>query len=252
VYVGGSDGEGTPRSPARLIRVDISRMFDAHALYGFSNQQADNSNILGATVGSVALKNPRNLTGRYVPPFNFFVDPTSYFNLIRDPDNIFLNDATILLSNVTAFINNGLNARWVSFTDVLDDSVDQHRAIAFKDPLTGKSRLVFGDDQGIFSGIDRGDGTLLRSIGGVAEGAATPNGVPLATGTRNGNLQITQFYYGAAQPSILAAEIAQSLFYATAQDDGAPKSVADILRTGNLAWRGIGGDGTGVATDQTG
>ena len=38
----------------------------------------------------------------------------------------------------------------------------------------------------------------------------------------NGNLQITQFYYGAAQPSTLAAQIAGALFYGSAQDNGGP------------------------------
>ena len=40
--------------------------------------------------------------------------------------------------------------------------------------------------------------------------------------SRNGNIQITQFYYGAAQPSNLAAQIAGALFYGQAQDNGQP------------------------------
>ena len=46
---------------------------------------------------------------------------------------------------------------------------------------------------------------------------------------RNGNLQITQFYYGAAQPSNLAAQIAGALFYGSAQDNGGPVSDPNIL-----------------------
>ena len=42
--------------------------------------------------------------------------------------------------------------------------------------------------------------------------------------SRNGNLQITQFYYGAAQPSNAAALIAGALFYGSAQDNGGPFS----------------------------
>src|SRR5207253_1886832 len=71
-------------------------------------------------------------------------------------------------------------------------------------------------------------------------------------GTRNGNLQITQFYYGATQPSGLAAQIAGALFYGQAQDDGFPASDPNILDNGNLSWSGPEGDGGGIATDQTG
>src|SRR5439155_12920298 len=67
-----------------------------------------------------------------------------------------------------------------------------------------------------------------------------------------GNLQITQFYYGASQPSNLAAQIAGALFYGQAQDDGFPKSNSNVLDGGNIAWNGPEGDGGGVATDQTG
>ena len=49
-------------------------------------------------------------------------------------------------------------------------------------------------------------------------------------GSRNGNLQITQFYYGAAQPSRLAAQIAGALFYGQAQDDGFPRSSSERPR----------------------
>ncbi len=253
VYVGGADGDGASRSEGRLIRVDTSRMFDAHCFCPYSNQLPDGGSILWPTAGPAVLRNVLGLPFRFINPLGTGIDTTQITNLVRDPDNPFLNDAQILLSNVTAFNNNGINARWPTFTEVLEDSVDQHRAIAFRDPVTGKARLVFGDDQGIFSGIDNGDGTLMRTIGAVGQvGGTTAGGVQVPTGSRNGNLQITQFYYGASQPSVLAAEIAQSLFYGTTQDNGAPKSVADVLRTGNLAWRGIGGDGTGVATDQTG
>ena len=70
--------------------------------------------------------------------------------------------------------------------------------------------------------------------------------------SRNGNLQLTQFYYGAVQPSQLAADIAGALFYGMAQDNGFPASPSNLLTTGNLNWTGSTGDGTGVATDQTG
>ena len=91
-----------------------------------------------------------------------------------------------------AFANSGAGVKWIPF-DV--GGTDQHRSIAFRDPVTGKTRLIFGDDQGVFTTVDNGDGTMISGIG-TAQSVA---------GARNGNLQITQFYYGAAQPSQSAA-----------------------------------------------
>ena len=55
---------------------------------------------------------------------------------------------------------------------------------------------------------------------------------------RNGNLQITQFYYGAAQPSSAAAQIAGALFYGSAQDNGGPVSDPSVISNGNISWSG--------------
>ena len=57
------------------------------------------------------------------------------------------------------------------------------------------------------------------------------------TGNRNGNLQLAAFYAGAAQPSVLAADIAGALFYGATQGTGAhAQSAGDLLTTGNLDW----------------
>ncbi|MFM8274632.1 MAG: beta strand repeat-containing protein, partial [Gemmata sp.] len=119
----------------------------------------------------------------------------------------------------------------------------QHRMISYVDPLTGRGRLVFGGDQGVFTGVDDGTGGLVRLLG--------TNTVP--TGTRNGNLQLAQFYGGATQPSLLAASIAGALFYGGSQDNGSPASAPDILQTGNLNWNPPTlGSGSDFGTDQTG
>jgi hypothetical protein len=101
----------------------------------------------------------------------------------------------------------------------------------------------------------RGDGTLVRSIGDVAD-VGTPGGnTPVVNFSRNGNLQLTQHYYGASQPSELAALVAGALFYGQDQDTGFPRSTPTVLQTGDIRWNGAGGgrgDGSGVATDQTG
>src|SRR5206468_3079792 len=103
-----------------------------------------------------------------------------------------------------------------------------------------------GDDNGVRSVVDNGDGTATLNTGiGFA---------PVAPSSRNGNLQIAQFNYGAVQPSQLAADVAGALLYGTAHNNGFPVSAPDLLQTGNLDWDGVGAvaNGTGVATDQTG
>ena len=95
---------------------------------------------------------------------------------------------------------------------------------------------------GVWSVLDN-NGTFETQIG---------NSTPLAGVDRNGNLQITQFYYGAAQPSSAAAQIAGALFYGSAQDDGGPASPANLVSSGNITWSGPGGDASGVGTDQQG
>ena len=53
---------------------------------------------------------------------------------------------------------------------------------------------------------------------------------------RNGNLQLTQFYYGAAQPGYAEAAAADALFYGAAADNGEPSSDPNVLTDGNLQW----------------
>ena len=226
VYLGGTrDGQ-----PTGLLRIDTSAISDAHSDY-LANDRSGVATLQVNSTDAVALKVA--VTG--------FVD-TPTINLIRDPANPLGGNATFYIHNTASFANTGAGVKWIPFDKALGGSTDQHRAIAIRDPLTGHARLIFGDDQGVFTAVDLGDGTLSNGIGSQA-------GV---TGSRNGNLQITQFYYGAVQPSNLAAQIAGALFYGSAQDDGSPRSTANELSTGNLSWAGPGGDYTGVATDQTG
>src|SRR5262249_41812094 len=119
---------------------------------------------------------------------------------------------------------------------------DYHRVYTMVDPTTGLPRIIFGNDQGVWSGLDN-NGTYQYQIGSSTN---------LPGVDRNGNLQITQFYYGAAQPGGAAAQVAAALFYGSAQDNGGPASAANLLTTGNIRWSGPGGDATGVGTDQQG
>ncbi|MFO0907024.1 MAG: Ig-like domain-containing protein [Isosphaeraceae bacterium] len=253
VYLGGTaDG-----NPTGLIRVDISGLSDPHSYYLGMDRPDGGTLYVNSTDAMTLKQNP-------LPADNWFTffgpgdfdprtDPSTAFgafgvywgrtvNLVRDPANPMGGNATFYANNVTQFANSGVGAKWIGFDQVLQGSTDQHRVLAFRDPLTGHARLIFGDDQGVFSGVDNGDGTLSTGIGTSVA----------ATGSRNGNLQITQFYYGASQPSSAAAQIAQALLYGQAQDDGFPVSDPNVLTNGNIAWVGPAGDGTGVATDQTG
>ena len=116
--------------------------------------------------------------------------------------------------------------------------------MTFVDPLTGHARLIIGDDQGVYTAVDD-DGTFGTGASARHRSASRPS--------RNGNLQITQFYYGASQPSSRWPPArSAALFYGQAQDNGFPRSDPDILNNGNITWSGGLGDGTGVATDQQG
>jgi subtilisin-like proprotein convertase family protein len=232
VYLGGTaDG-----NPSGLIRVDVSAISDPYAFF-LANDRSDGGTLeVNSTIGVALKQNPLPGVSGFDPRSN----PT--INMTRNPANP-LGNSTFYVNNTVSFANNGSGVKWIPFDSVVAGSTDQHRVIAIRDPLTGHARLIFGDDQGVFSGVDNGDGTLSAGIGT----ALAP------TGSRNGNLQITQFYYGATQPSTSAAtQIANALFYGSAQDDGAPHSTGDVLSTGNLFWTGPGGDYGGVVTDQTG
>jgi subtilisin-like proprotein convertase family protein len=235
VYIGGTN-DGAPTPAGGLIRVDTTTIEDPHDFTAYNNHKNDGGKTIFTTAGGLQVKSPGTGYG-----LTSVGGTTPYLNLIRDPGGPFFN-STILVNNASSFANTGGDVRWMPFNDVLGGSTDQHRVVSFRDPLTGHARLIFGDDQGVFTGVDMGDGTLSTGIGTASS----------VTGSRNGNLQITQFYYGAAQPSVLASEIGGALFYAMAQDDGFPASDPRVMINGNLNWTGPGGDGTGVATDQTG
>ncbi len=251
VYVGGTN-DGTRQPAGGLIRVDTTGLHDGNALIGFDESNPDGGLIESATIGGATIKNFKSTFGLYdsqlFKQFGVKIPTTfnsqSYLNLLRDPDNPFLSDATLLPKNVGRFTNDGSDIKvWQPFQTLGQGSTDIHRLLTFRDPLTGLTRLIVGDDQGVFTGVDGGSGTLLQNIGGLAT---------IPTGSRNGNLQITQMYFGATQPSVLAAELAGALFYSSDQDTGFPKSDPHILSDGNLLWVGPAGDGTGAATDPTG
>ncbi len=225
VYLGGDHSDGD----TGLIRIDTTNIWDAHSLAAYSNFPNDGGTIDLNSTGPAKVDS--NILGLY--------PSDSYLNLIRYPGDPFETDATIDVFNYASFTNNGAGVTWIPF-DM--SGTDYHRVVTMIDPTTGLPRLIFGNDQGVWSVLDN-NGTFETSIG---SSTPTPNL------DRNGNLQITQFYYGAAQPSNAAAQIAGALFYGSAQDNGGPVSDPNILTNGDITWSGPGGDATGVATDQQG
>jgi subtilisin-like proprotein convertase family protein len=236
-------------SDTGLIRIDTTNIWDAHNLDA-TTYSANN----GAEV-TLTAHGPANFTtfletpGWLVPPFGF-IDPTPYLNFIRDPQAPFLAyDSTLLVTDYTSFQNNGAGVTWIPF-DVPGSGYQA--SVAEIDPTTGLPRLIFGNSQGIWSVLDN-SGVVQTSNGSSVD---TQNAVPDVN--RNGNIQLTQFYYGAVQPSSAAAQVAGALFYGAAQDNGAPSSDPNILSNGNLTWNGTSPfisqvlNSSGVGVDQQG
>ena len=76
-----------------------------------------------------------------------------------------------------------------------------------RDPLTGHARLIFGDDQGVFSGVDNGDGTLSAGIG------TARFGVEYALGLEDADVRIGGGVLG-AMPGPADREVADLRGYA--------------------------------------
>jgi subtilisin-like proprotein convertase family protein len=328
VYLGGA-GDAAPPPIQGMVRVDITRLHDPHNETAYDSTNPDGGRYLNGagptgtfppSVGSVIpaqippapppagvgpgapvpfysptgvyQQTPDGSGGTVVtppdvlPPYFQFVP---YVNLVSDPYNPFLTNATILTTGLTqtlpvpgSFTNDGQDASYMAFNEGLHGSSGLHRLIVVKDPVTGRSRLIFGDNQGVFTSVDLGNGQLIQSIGEVTNPDDPSGNQVVVSGSRNGNLQIAQFYYGAAQPSVLAAEIAAAipgsggLFYGNSMENGFPVSDPHLLANGNISWLGplqpppplpttlppnspvpnpglvVPGYGTGIATDQTG
>ena len=174
-------------------------------------------------------------------------------NFIRSPQDPFLANATLDVFDYSTFTNNGAGVTWIPF-DL--GGTDNQTITTMVDPLTGLPRIIVGNAQGIWTALDN-DGTFETQVGQSASGVqlGSPSD-PLANVDRNGNLQITQFYYGAVQPSTAAAQIAGALFYGSSQDNGGPVSDPNIISDGNITYfqaaSDYTGDAVGVATDQQG
>ena len=295
VYLGGlGAGNDVARPIGGLVRVDTTMVNSQQTFVFYDNSaggvgaQPQVQTLTGGAIGvpnpftglpnrlrgslNVALNDPNGgIYERYDTTAVGLV-PSGFLNLLRDPNNPFLSNSTLRVNNTDqqlGFTNNGNNATYMPFLQFIQPenggiapvplAVNIHRLISIVDPVTKTARLIAGTDQGVYSGVDAGDGTLSTGIGGSRSVARS----------RNGNLQIGQYYSGAVQPSQIAADVARAMFYAMSRDNGFPVSAANELTTGNSNWAGQlfnpgvidvtravpeyrAGSGTNVVVDQTG
>jgi subtilisin-like proprotein convertase family protein len=175
---------------------------------------------------------------------------SNYLNFFRDPNHPFVNPSSLQMINIKSFNNVGTGAIYSGFNYFIDNSTNFHVLLATVDPTTGQPRLILGDDQGVFTGLDNGSGGANPGITGPGinggavpaqtadneDVAGTQDGVAIS-GTRNGNLQLDQFNASSAQPSTLAADVADALYYGTGAWTGSPQSTSSILTTGDITWQ---------------
>ncbi len=240
IYLGGLKAG----NEAGLIRLDTTDVADPHN-FTTSDTNNDGGTLQTATTG------PVTLNGLGLHGYNPLANPT--LNLLYQPGNVLSGDATIVVSDASGFSNSGNGVKWIPF-DLPGNSVDQHRLAIMIDPTTGLPRLIIGDNNGVFTGVDNNgtfvtgstgknaNGVFTTGINGVSVAGNFVNGIgthSIALGSRNGNLSITQFYDGAAQPSSAAAQVAYvqnlidaGLLYATSQSNGSVYSPTGILTTG--------------------
>ena len=129
-----------------------------------------------------------------------------------------LVNATLNVNNNTlSFINDGTGVTWSQFDEPLKanagdvtGSTNVHDAIDYVDPITGDVRLIFADDEGVFTALVNPDGTLNNGIGSDVA----------ANYSRNGNLQDEQFF-DLGGPALLHRHVEAAegaLFYASGPD----------------------------------
>ncbi|MFO0805148.1 MAG: proprotein convertase P-domain-containing protein [Gemmataceae bacterium] len=263
------------------IRLDLTTMSDAHNFTFYDNSDPGFVGAGGVQTSTVGGFQPRTAGARGAVRIggsnSNYVDSNGvaigFLNLFggRDYNQPFITNSVVRVRNTGdepntllagSFVNNGTDISWSPFEDIFQtevpgqtgsartqnrfDGANTHAIVSFTDPVTGKTRLIFGTDDGVFTGVDSastiGTGTLSDGIGFSSA----------VKGNRNGNLQVSQFWSGAVQPSQLAADLAGALFYGMGDQSGFPVSSPNILASGDLNWRGPTGDGVSVLVDQAG
>ncbi len=274
VYLGGSSKYDT----SGLLRVDTTGIADAHAFYmsntdpegislgglivpndyKFGGQTTIWNNWAGFTQIPVTIpQGPVLDDNPGAPPTTSADNPfspvyTPYINLIANPLKPFVAGSTILTTTAAEITNDGAKAKWTTFDQALKPSTfdttasdpwsvpttNVHQIITMVDPITGKTRLIFGDDNGVFTAVDNGTGTLIGSIGSTGTPSTTSGDVQVPTGSRNGNLSDIQFYYGAAEPSTTAAQASalKGLYYGVTKGDGLVYANSSVISKGQTGY----------------
>jgi subtilisin-like proprotein convertase family protein len=231
VYLGGTQNG---RANSGMIRIDATTVFDTHAVVAYDSSRPDGGQTLYSTVG------------RMVPDPDFLSYPiTGFINVVFNPGNPFVTGSAYGQRGIHAETNDGSGVKWTPFNSILDGATNLHLALSVIDPQTGRARLIFGTDDGVYSGVVAPDGSLVTNVGGTA--------VPI--GARNGNLQIVQDYSGAAQPTTSVPAQVAALIYGNTQSLGETSTSLGVVGTGQIAGLGNSrgeADGTGIATDQQG
>jgi hypothetical protein len=230
VYFGGSSDGG---NTSGLVRIDTTNILDSHNLVSYSGSRNDGGALQINSTGAAAVKTNQNGPATLLSQATIIFNPLTtngYLNLIGDPNQPFATNATLLVFNTANFTNDGSGVTWLPMDqfiqanpDDLSPSTNIHSLISYVDPITGATRLIIGDDQGIFTGVDE-NGTLSPGVGN----AVSPSY------TRNGNLQVTQFYYGSIEPSLAAATNTGALIYGNGQSVGLTAGDPSVLGNGNL------------------
>ena len=234
VYVGSGD---------RMLRIDLTKLSDPYALVGYNNSNADGGLIQYNTTGPATTSVNHGVfdskTGNAIPS-------ADYLNLTVDPNNPFFSQSTVRTYGISQLNNQGFDATWHEFDRRADNvnNGDQdgdgfsrddagvdvgvyYGGTIMVDPNTGRNRLFFVGLDGVATQAD--DGTGEKYVNAIGTRTIT-------NGIRNGNLQIMRLTHAAVQPSSLAAELADALFYVSSTSRGFPQSAKDILATGNTSW----------------
>ena len=248
-----------------LLRVDATQINDPYNLTMYSYDEAAGgvrfatsegvtaADLSGVTVGGGLLSvDPNTQLNSLTPGTGNFESELdrlprkkwNQLNLDRDPYRPFRRDTAIGVTNVANFLNDGTNVTWTLPGEAFGNGAFDYNWVSqiytFQDPLTGQARTIVGSDEGIVSYVSNADGSNMRVNGFVQDFQIPDVGAKRAdlqiTGSRNGNLQVARLYSGDAQPSLLAANIADSLLY------GAGRRLGDVQASeadpgdGTIVW----------------
>jgi subtilisin-like proprotein convertase family protein len=237
------------------LRIDTTSLADTNALFLDQNANDGGQLYLNSTATVTLDANKQAISPTATVSDAHFAaglkqyDPvtTPYINLVQNPANPFGTNTAIPIEFVSAASNSGDGAKWAALDATpLGGADGQHDLVSMVDPLTGRTRLIFATNYGIYTGVYGSDGKLYTPTG---------SGASAVTGSRNGNLQTSQLYYGAVDPG-LATDVAtaqRNYFIFSGKDIGAAYLPAGVnpFTTGSLTYTGTAGDAGGVAIAQT-